>query len=134
MSAHRGHGGDEIEGLLERARVKAAEWRGRGAGVDLDEPVRPPAQSALLATYLTSYLGSPLEPRPTAASLKARVSEKLLGHERARTDRLFEYAKILTEDMAKTICRLEVELAELRARVGLLEDEASLGASDQTRL
>lgn len=121
-----GDGADgAVEQLVDRARVKAADWRGRGAGEDLDQPVRPPAQSALLATYLTSYLGSPLPVRPLPRSVRGRIAEKLLGHERSRVDRLFDYSRLLTEDLAKTICRLEVELAELRARVGFLEDEAS---------
>ena len=124
---------DPLTGLLERARVKAADWRGRGVGDDLDLPVHPPAQSALLATYLTSYLGSPLEPRDVPRSLKGRLAERLLGHERAKTDRLFDYARLLTQDLAKTICNLEVELAELRARVGLLEDGASVQGSEPIR-
>ena len=133
MAAPGGDADQALRDLVERARVKAAEWRGRGVGEDLDQPVHPPAQSALLATYLTSYLGSPIEPRPAPRSLKGRVAEKLLGHDRAKTDRLFEYAKLLTEDLAKTICRLEVELAELRARVGLLEERESTRDFEQGR-
>ena len=113
-----------LDALAGRARTKAAEWRGRGIGAGLDRPVHPPAQSALLATYLTAYLGSPLERRVPPKSLKGRLAHMLLGHERARTDRLMSYAQLVTEDMAKTICRLEVELAELRSRVASLEDEA----------
>ena len=115
-----------LEATAYRARTKAAEWRGRGIGAGLDRPVHPPAQSALLATHLTAYLGSPLEPRVAPKSLKGRLAHMLLGHERARIDRLMSYAQLVTEDMAKTICRLEVELAELRSRVASLEDEASV--------
>ena len=113
-----------LDALADRARTKAAEWRGRGIGAGLDRPVHPPAQSELLATHLTAYLGSPLELRVPPKSLKSRLAHMLLGHERARIDRLMSYAQLVTEDMAKTICRLEVELAELRSRVASLEDDA----------
>ena len=112
-----------LDALTDRARTKAAEWRGRGVAAGLDRPVHPPAQSELLATYLTAYLGSPLEQRVPPRTLKGRLAHMLLGHERARIDRLMSYAQLLTEDMAKTICQLEIELAELRSRVASLEDQ-----------
>ena len=122
-----------LAALADRARIKAAEWRGRGVGTGLDQPVHPPAQSALLATHLTAYLGSPLEQRVSPKSLKGRMAHMLLGHERARIDRLMKYAQLVTEDMAQTICRLEVELAELRARVASLEDEVPVRGPGESR-
>lgn len=127
------HAADALALLLQRARVKAAAWRGAGVAQGLEIPVHPPAQSALLATYLTSYLHRPIEIPPAPKSLPRRLLHRILGAERARVDRLMEYANLLTEDLSSTICRLEVEVAELRARVGLIEDTSSSASSQSHR-
>lgn len=114
-----------LDDLIERARIKAAGWRASSFGEGLDAAVHPPARSALLATHLTAYLGKPIELPAAPKSLKRRLIHRLLGAERARVDRLFDYALLLTEDLSKTICRIEVELAELSARVGMIEDQVA---------
>ncbi|MGI8493385.1 MAG: hypothetical protein ACR2NJ_11635 [Acidimicrobiales bacterium] len=111
--------------MLRAARVRAAGWRAEGDVSDLASPLHPPAQSALLARDLLDSLGRPLDPVPSAALWsrgRRRLGAMLLPELTARVSRLEEYLVTMTSEVALVLGRLDVQAAELRARVGLLEE------------
>ncbi len=117
----------DVEGVERRARAVAAAWRGAGIGRSLDTPVRPPASSALLASNLEAYRHEPLYPPATSLVVRAlrRLRRRLTADLGLRVARLERYEDVSTDEIARTLARLDVEAAELRARVGRLEEDAA---------
>jgi hypothetical protein len=117
-----------LEELEERARQRAASWRVAGFADGLDEPVRPPAGSRLLFEWLEPFRLAPLRPPPVTRRQRARwiLWRCLFGADvvqlAARVKRLESYTRVVAEELTHVIGRLDVELSELRSRVGVLED------------
>ncbi|MGH9054758.1 MAG: hypothetical protein ACRDYY_02635, partial [Acidimicrobiales bacterium] len=119
--------------LVERdAHARAARWRAAGVGEDLDAPVRPPASSALLETHLLALRHRPfpaLPGRRHPIGMAEAVLGRLMPRTRARIQRLEESANTDVTELARAIAKQDVELAELRSRVGRLEE--GRGAPEQ---
>jgi hypothetical protein len=106
------------------SRRRAASWRSQGL-VDRDLPdVRPPASSRLLFGYLEPHRVAPLQVSADRRRALIRYL-RAASDTSARVDRLEHYTELAVAELAKTVARLDVELAEARARIGFLEDALS---------